>query len=1142
MRIPFEVVARYRVCWLLAYTLSSFIVAQLDACIAEENSTVEESPEQTDFFERHVRPLLVARCFECHGEKKQWAGLRLNSMDGLLNGGESGPAIVKFKPDESLVLQRVTSADAEERMPPSDHGPAITKVELDYLRKWIALGAPWPSMRTTDSMGEDRLGHWAFQPLQEVDPPILADDDFSLSPIDPFILNRLRESKLSPSTAADRRTFIRRVTYDLTGLAPTPTEVSDFLADQSSNAYEKLVDRLLDSPRYGEHWGRHWLDVARYSDTKGYVYDREEKFFIHSTAYRNWVVNAFNDNMPYNQFLLLQLAADQAEPKDLESLAAMGFLTLGRRFIGVTPDIIDDRIDIVGRGLMGLTIGCARCHDHKYDPIPTADYYSLYGVFQNSVESIAALPTRSDSAESIAINEELTKRKKVYREYFEKQKREVEGRLRNRIGDYLYAVSEIDKYPELTFNLLSGKDDILAPIVHQWETYLSLREKKVNDEGSVDPIFGYWNALAKIPPDRFELDSKKVFSEFLVESKTNPKVIAVFETPPSSLRDAANRYGLLFKDIASRWQDAISEAEQAGAESPQSLADSSSEELRQVIFSDGSPCFIPDIYITNTEWLWDTPTVEELFKKQREVERWIVGNPQTVPHALYLSDQKTLITPRVFKRGNPSTKGAWVPRQFLTVIERENRKPFSKGSGRLEMAQAIISPRNPLTVRVWVNRVWQYHFGKGFVTTPSDFGLRAGKPSHPELLDWLSNQFIKSGWDTKSLHRMILLSATYRQSSTSPQDSAVLNQALKVDPENRLIWRMNSRRLAFEEIRDSMLQASGELRFESNGKPMDIFAVDQSGRYRRTIYSLIDRQYLATVLNVFDFANPDLHSPQRSETTIPQQALFELNHSFVAGRVREIVRQVHAAASERDRRIQYLFQLLFQRDPSDQQMLLSTEFLKNTAALTDQSSNDRHRDWSYGYGALDQATGQVNGFERLPYSNATTWQGGPQLPDDKLGWVHIASKMIHAGNDKAHSAIRRWTAPESGQVSIRSEAAHEHKEGDGARAVIVSNRSGILDSRVIFNSRCRMDLANVQVEKGDTIDFVVELHESLNYEDLLWAPEIRFTLKEDSARPSADHAEWNAEQDFRVADSGDWGAWEQLVHVLVISNESRFLD
>jgi hypothetical protein len=1100
-----------------------------------------------DFFESRIRPVLVERCQSCHGETKQWAELRLDSESAMLKGGESGPVINASAPTESELVLRVRSTDDSVRMPPPDAGPPLSEDAMRDLEHWIASGARWPkqidapggSASPMSQVEKAQKEHWAFQPMVLPAIPSLPDRTDIPRAVDAFLLSKLHESGLSYSPPADRRTLIRRATYDLTGLPPTHEEVTAFEADTSADAYERLVDRLLNSPRYGEKWGRIWLDIARYADTKGYVYAREERFFTHASLYRDWVIRAFNDDLPYDQFVLLQLAADSVATEHPDALAAMGFLTLGRRFLGVTPDIMDDRIDVVSRGLLGLTVGCARCHDHKYDPIPASDYYGLYGVFQNSVERDRTPVASTSPAEESEYVRGLREREQKYREYFDAQCAEAEARFRNRIVEYLMAQRELDKYPELAFNQISTKEDLLPGTVHRWEAYLDRAEQ------TDDPVFVAWWAYAKLSDAEFAAKSPEVTLR-LQENRQqlHPHVAAAFQEPPANAQEVAQRYGKLFAAADKAWGELCETAKREGREPPTSLPDPDDESIRLVLYAPYSPCMIPRESMANTEWLWDNGTVVELWRLQGEIDRWILQRPDADPRYLVLADQEPMFEPRVFRRGNPANKGALVPRQFLTVLSRPDQKPFQHGSGRLEMAQAIVAPSNPLTARVWVNRVWQNHFGKGLVETPSDFGVRANSPSHPELLDWLALQFISHGWSTRWLHREMMLSDAYQQSSSGlpssgPVSEEVRSRASELDPENRWLWRMNPHRLSFEEMRDTMIALSGEVDWTMGGKATDVFAPNAEGKFRRAIYGLVDRQFLPTVFNVFDFANPDLHSPQRNETTVPQQALFQLNHPFVAGRARAIAARTESPSEDHPAaRVRRLYELIYQRAPTPTQLEASLQYVQALELPEKDEAARSSEAWSYGYGAIDEASQRVRSFERLPYSANTLWQGGPQLPDAALGWVHIGAQTIHSGNDKDHSAIRRWTAPETGTIRIRSLATHVHPQGDGVRGVLISSRHGILQSSVLFNSQARFDVDALEVHAGDTLDFVVELHESLSYEDLTWAPTITWT----STVAGGASLEWDADRDFRTAAGGELTPWEQLAQVLLISNESLFLD
>src|SRR6185437_10695025 len=755
------------------------------------------------------------------------------------------------------------------------------------LAEWVRLGAPWPASPPPahENLAEVQGRHWAFQPISHPAPPTVQNVAWEQTPIDRFVLAKLEAAGLAPSPPADRRTLIRRATIDVTGLPPTPEEVEAFVNDPAADAYARLINRLLDSPHYGEQWARHWLDVARYSDTKGYVYAREQRFWVHAPAYRDWVVQAFNRDLPYDQFLLLQIAADQAAPDDAGATEAMGFLTLGRRFLGVTHDIIDDRIDVVTRGTMGLTVACARCHDHKYDPIPTSDYYSLYGVFLNSTERLAPAAEPAARGEAYAAFEnELNKRQQKLRGAMLAKRNEAAERVRQRVTDYLVAQTELAKYPEEGFDQILTPTDTIPAFVRRWEALLTLADRQA------DPLVVPWRRFAALKADEFAARSAEIVRE-LNDSPgaINPRVLAALSPPLASIRDVAERYGKLFAQVDQEWRAACEAAKAAGGAAPEKLAAPEAEELRQVLYGTGSPCLVPDEAIVSIEGYFDSATTTELWKLQGEVDRWLIDSPLAPPFAVALVDRELLRPAQVFRRGNPANRGQYVDRHFVSVVTGPAPAPFAQGSGRLELARAIIDPKNPLTARVWVNRVWQHHFGAGLVRTPSDFGARADPPSHPALLDWLATRFVTDGWSTKELHRLILLSSTYQQRSDGPPEAAARKHAGQADPGNRLLWRMNARRLSFEEFRDSLLAVSGRLDLQMGGRSADLFTGNGTANRRRTLYGLIDRQFLPSTLRMFDFANPDLHVPTRSETTVPQQALFAMNHPFVAQQAQSLI-------------------------------------------------------------------------------------------------------------------------------------------------------------------------------------------------------------------------------------------------------------
>ncbi|MFT6242089.1 MAG: hypothetical protein ACJAQT_004192 [Akkermansiaceae bacterium] len=941
---------------------------------------------------------------------------------------------------------------------------------------------------------EDPAEHWAFQPLIEPAVPEVRDASWPRTPIDAFILARLEAQGLHPAPQTDPPTLRRRATYNLTGLPPA------FDPDATKAFSEPEIEGLLASPHFGERWARHWLDVARYSDTKGYAYASEEFTFVHSWVYRDWVVRAFNEDLPYDRFLMLQLAADRLLARDECSpadLAAMGYLTLGGRFIGVRQDIIDDRIDVVTRGMLGLTVSCARCHDHKFDPIPAADYYSLYGILNSSREHMVPLSQNDDA--------ELTKRRVALETQFEQAAQEAEARFLDRVSEYLIAALDISKVPKPNFTEIISKDDLIPEQVRRWYQYLAQSDKARN------PVFGAWYALAGLPPEAFADGAARRLVESL--ENVDPLVSAALtQATPGGMEDVARCYAELLKNHASN------------------------PVIAEVLNGPGSPIAIPRCHLHDIEWLFDEATKTGLKGLFANVERRIIELGELAPHAVAMEDAPVPQNARILLRGDYSTQGDEVPRRALAILGAAD---FKDGSGRLELAQSIASRDNPLTARVIVNRIWQDHFGTGLVDTASDFGLRTAPPSHPELLDFLAFRLIENGWSLKALHRMIVSSAVYQQSSTPTPE------AQQVDPDNRLLSYFQRRRLDFEAMRDSLLAASGELDLSIGGQPGSLFGADASAR--RSLYGRIDRQFLPSTLRDFDFANPELHSAQRHETNVPQQALFFLNSPFIEARAIALAARV-AADSESEQRIRSIFQCALRREPSEAELASSEGFI--SAALAADSVEAPTKPalaipsaWSYGFGEYDEASGRLANFTSLPHFSGDAWGGGAQWPDAQLGWVRLTAVGGHVGNDPAHAAVRRWTAPVDARIRICGTIGMTDAGGDGVRALVISDRGGVLGSWTVeFGNSVAADLDVMEVSAGECIDFVVDCRPAgdISFDQFTWAPTILQVDGQDG-----EVGGWSAEREFAgipTEPAHQLTAWERLAHTLLLSNAFIFVD
>ncbi len=1086
-------------------------------------------------------------------------------------------------------------------MPP----PRLLTLCLLFLAVLPCPAAPAPSPRAA--------AHWAFQPVRPAAAPPTRNPTWPRNDVDRFILAKLEANNLPPATPTDRRTLIRRVTYTLTGLPPRPEEVTAFLADTSPDAYTNLVDRLLASPQYGERWARHWLDIARYSDTKGYVYAGEEKRFVHSHVYRDWVVNALNTDLPYDRFVMLQIAADQLLPTSIASvpaevstpprpdLAAMGFLTLGRRFLGVKHDIIDDRIDVVTRGFLGLTVTCARCHDHKYDPVPTRDYYSLYGIFDASTERTLPLnpaPAPATDPATLAYEKELQKRVTEFEKAFRATCDAAADTQRKKVADYLLALLDIENLPAEDFVEILGPNDLNPAVAREWQARLFQWSAKFH------PVFGAWHALAALPAENFPALANPLIARLAAQTqpRLNPLIArALTEKPLTSMRDVAERHARVLSTTDTQWRTLLQNSAKPKSPPPPvppspplpvSLPDPDAEQIRQTLYGPDALAHVPPGTINDLELFFDEPSWRALKKLQSEVERHLINSPAAPAHAVILEDAARMRTPQVFIRGNPAVKGEPVPRGFLQILSGNTPRPFTQGSGRLELARAIASPDNPLTARVMVNRVWAHHFGRGLVTTPSDFGLRSEPPSHPELLDYLASEFVANGWSLKKLHRLLLTSATFQQESGDRgQETGVRSQETEdrgkgkvisretanatlsaqttnnsvlptnhlslitnhssrpatLDPENRLLSHMSPQRLDYEAMRDSLVAAAGGLDLRLGGKSTDLEKRPFSTR--RALYGYLDRQFVPTLLRVFDCANPDIHTPERHATTVPQQALYFLNGPFIADMARALATRPDLRDLAPEQRIKRSYEIIFQRPPTPHELTTALRFVSPRTAPTTTAvaatAKPISTAWQYGYGEFNPATGRVKAFTPLPHFTGTAWQGGPTWPDAKLGWVQLTADGGHAGNDLAHAAIRRFIAPHGGPFALTATVTHDTATGDGIRARIVSSRTGVLGTWEVHNRKIETHLAELELKKGDTLDFLVDFRANLNNDQFTWSIALR-PAPDLLGETTKTATLWNAQKDFGGPAVPTTPAaltpWERLTQVLLASNEFLFVD
>ncbi len=762
----------------IRFAVCLYLVALFGLAAAEEPTAAEN-----EFFEKQVRPVLVEHCHKCHGATKQWAGLRLDSREAILKGGDNGPAIIPGKPDESLLIRAVRHVDDNLKMPENGKLP---DGQIAALVRWVERGAVYPAGTLTAARSRDP-NHWSFQPPAAQSLPVVKDVAWLQSPIDHFILVKLEAAKVVPAAPADKRALIRRVTFDLTGLPPTPTEITNFLNDDRPEAFATLVDRLLETPAYGEHWGRHWLDVARYADSNGL-----DENIAHGNAwrYRDYVVTSINQDKPFDQFVIEQLSGDllpfESEPQQHSQLVATAFLSIGPKVLAevdqpkMRMDIVDEQIDAVGRVFLGLTLGCARCHDHKFDPISAADYYGLAGVFKST--------------------------------------------------------KTMDSYIK----------------VAKWH-------------------------------------------EHTLPSAETTKLQAAFDADLAAKKQA-------IADFVAKANKLAKEGLAADATVPEKL-----------------------------ETLYPEATKAELTMLREQLATLERTGPD-LPSTMGVTEDE-VVDVAIHLRGDTQKLGDIVPRHTPVAINGAVSPEFSpKASGRRQLAQWLVDPKHPLTARVFVNRVWRWHFGRGLVRTTDNFGLLGEAPSHPELLDWLARRFIVDGWSLKSLHRLMLNSSTYQQASVPHP------QTLEVDPENRLLGRFSIRRLGAEEVRDALLSVSGQLdptlggpvlKVKNRGYLFDHTSIDLTDytSNRRSLYLPVIRNHIFDLFQLLDFPDPAVPTGDRATSTVAPQALLMMNSDFVMQSADQLAERALAELKSNSERISAIVSAIYGREATSAEIEAHQQFL-----------------------------------------------------------------------------------------------------------------------------------------------------------------------------------------------------------------------
>ncbi|MDX2032779.1 MAG: PSD1 and planctomycete cytochrome C domain-containing protein [Blastocatellia bacterium] len=836
--------------------------------------------EQSEFFEKKIRPILATSCGACHNAKARVAGLDLSSAEGFARGGESGALIDKEKPEESRLL-KVVHYDGPMKMPPTGK---LKEEEIAALTAWVKMGAVWPGAEkpvaaaaampknaTVRGFTEKEKAFWSFQPMKQTTPPQVKNAAWVKSPIDRFILQKLEGKGISPAAPADRLTLLRRATLDLTGLPPTEAEIRDFLADASPDAFQKVVERLLASPRYGERWGRHWLDVARYADSTGNDEDHRYPF---AWKYRDYVIESFNRDLPYDQFVREQLAGDLLPPAPGEKvnrrgIVATGFLALGPKAVAqqdkmkMLYDVYDEQVDVTSKAFLGLTLACARCHNHKFDPLLTRDYYAMTGIFA-STRSF----TNPDSHVSIVLEKPLVPADEwaVFKAA-RKAHQAKERRERVAIEEILDAV----KAPIVRRNGERLAEYMLAARrVYQESVPLADAAKAGNLE---EEILKRWVE---------ELKPGDLTPQHLLEWRG-----ATAEKAPEVARGYQQRFLTRMADWNGQMEKWRVEYRKALAENKETLPDRPTFEagddrfFDQVYFSRSGPFGISEkeqARFTPEQWA-------QLGGHQKALETLKKSAPAEPEMACAIEDGES-VPQKVFIRGDYNNRGDEAPKSFPAILADFDTRPTFSGSGRLQLADWMVQPEHPLTARVMVNRIWQWHFGEGIVRTPDNFGLMGERPSHPELLDYLARAFVANGWSVKSMHRMIMLSSTYQMASINPRLPA------DADSDNRLLSRFSRRRLSVEEMRDGLLAIDGSIDLTMGGSLQAGRGTDgenNQGRLslnpekvkRRTVYLPLRRANLPTLLNLFDFGDATSMAGKRQLTNVATQALFWLNSDFL---------------------------------------------------------------------------------------------------------------------------------------------------------------------------------------------------------------------------------------------------------------------
>ncbi|MCA9026814.1 MAG: PSD1 domain-containing protein [Planctomycetaceae bacterium] len=939
-------------------------------------------------FEQHIRPIFRQHCFDCHGaedEKKGNLDLRLVRL--MSTGGDSGAAIVTGNPDESLLIQRVRAGE----MPPGE--AKVTPEELAVLESWVSAGArtarPEPeSIGPGLGVTPEERAFWSFQPIKRPEIPTFPEDARVRTPIDALLIKEIQPEGLGFSLDADRHTLMLRAYFDLIGLPPTADEAERFLSDASPDAYAKLIDELLQSPHYGERWGRHWLDIAGYADSEGGTDADAERPW--AWRYRDYVIRSFNADKPFDQFIIEQLAGDEmAGPqegdltdKQIELLTATGFLRMAADGTGSGADnpegrnqVIADTISIVGTSLLGLSLGCAQCHDHRYDPIPQSDYFAIRATLEPALD---------------------------------------------------------------------------------WQSWKTPPQRQVSLYTAAD------HALAA----KIEAEAQKVAAErevkqtqFMAEALT--KELEKYEEP-------------LRTELRTAYETADGDR---------------TDEQKALLKEYPSVNISPGVL-----YQYNQAAADDLKKFDTQIAEIRAKKPEHEYLRALVEPAGHAPVTKLFHRGDYRSPKFDVEPASLTVTAPEGERPIFPSDDellpttgrRLAFAKSLTNGRNPLVARTIVNRIWLHHFGRGLVGTPSDFGRLGTPPSHPELLDWLADEFMASGWRVSHLHKLIMTSTAYQQSSVrSPQ-------AAEIDPENQYYSRKPLQRLEAEVLRDRMLATTGHLDRTLFGKPVPIkeddvgqVIVDES-QHRRGIYIQQRRSRPVALMQAFDAPVMQVNCDMRQSSTVATQSLMLMNGEFVLSQAKQLAQLAEANP-----------------DSTLDEQTLAT--LPEVPSLLSP--------WQFGYGSYSPEISEAVSFQLIPHWTGSGWQGGAELPDPQTGWVILNAGGGHPGGGAEQAVIRRWVSPASGQLKITGSLHHPSENGDGVCGRVVSSRAGQAGEWVAQHSTVETPVEGISVEAGDTIDFITDCREQETSDSFGWSVTLTLTSSEGTTKA------WSSESGFHGPES-----------------------